>query len=203
LNYWSIPRQWEGATVAVMASGPSLTADQAAAVKHLPRIVTNATYRIAPDADVIYCSDSAFWLHPEYADVFDCPGLRVSCEQIRGVHPNVPPGVLVLRHGGSHGFIDEPTQIRTGANSGYAAIQIAALAGAKRIVLLGLDMQGGHWHGAHPNGLNNPRASSFKRWIRYFNGLAPHLTQRGIEVFNCSPASALTCFPKASLDCVL
>jgi hypothetical protein len=190
---------WEGQTVAVMASGQSLTADAAEAVRHLPRVVTNATYRRAPDADVIYGSDTAFWRHAEYADVFECPGLRVSCEQIRGVHPNTPPGVLILRHAGSHGFIDDPTQIRTGANSGYAAIHIAASAGAKRILLLGIDMQGGHWHGRHPHGLNNPREFSFKRWIRYFNGLAPHLTERGIEVFNCSPVSALTCFPKASL----
>jgi hypothetical protein len=190
---------WDGQTVAVMASGASLTAEVAEAARHLPRIVTNATYRRAPDADVIYASDTAFWRHKEYADVFDCPGLRVSCEQVRGVYPNVPPGVMILRHGGSNGFADDPTAVRTGSNSGYAAIHIAATAGAKRILLLGLDMTGGHWHGPHPQGLNNPLQHSFARWIRYFDGLAPQLKERGVEVLNCSPISALTCFPKTNL----
>jgi len=194
---------WEGKTAVVMASGQSLTAEAADAVRHLPRVVTNATYRRAPDAEVIYAADTAFWRHKDYADVYDCPGFKVSCEQIRGVYPNTPPGVLILRHAGAHGFVDDPTMVRTGSNSGYAAIHIAALAGAKRILLLGLDLTGGHWHGSHPHGLNNPRPYSFTRWIRYFNGLAPHLKDRGIEVLNCSPISALTCFPKVALEEIL
>jgi hypothetical protein len=203
VSYWTIPRQWEGRTVAVLASGPSLTKEDAEKVRHLPRITTNATYRAAPDADVLYGSDVFFWRAADYADVLTCPGLKVCIEQVPGVRPYAPDGVLIVRHGGTQGFTDDPAKIRTGGNSGYAAIHLAASMGAKRILLLGLDMNGGHWHGPHPHGLNNPRAYTFNRWMRNFRTLAPALKARGIEVVNCSPGSALECFPKAALDTCL
>jgi hypothetical protein len=187
----------------VLASGPSLTPEVAAQVRHLPRITTNASYRIAPDAEVLYGSDVFFWRHAEYQDIFDCPGLKVVCEQVPGVYPFAPAGVHVIRRAGSQGFTERPGAISTGQNSGYAAIHLAATMGAKRILLLGLDMQGTHWHGTHPHGLNNPKPDRFRAWIRNFRTLAPALTARGIEVWNCSQASALDAFPKRSLESLL
>lgn len=187
----------------MLASGQSLTVEAAAKVRHLPRITTNATYRIAPDAEILYGSDVSFWRHPDYADVLDCPGLKLCVEQVPGIKPYTPDGVLVVKHGGTHGFTDEPGKIRTGSSSGYAAIHLAASMGAKRILLLGLDLTGGHWHGPHPKGLNNPKEARFKAWIRNFRTLAPALNSRAIEVFNCSPISAVDAFPKVSLDALL
>lgn len=197
--YWSIPKVWEGERVAVLCSGPSLTAEDAALVADYPRIVTNATYRMVPDADIVYGSDVFFWRHEEYADVYEHPGLKVSVEQLRGVTPFVPDGILVLRNDGFEGFCDRQDAIKTGGNSGYAAIHIAASAGAKEIVVLGLDMQGTHWHGKHPHGLNNPREQSFVRWMRRFKLLATELDRRGVKVWNCSPVSALEAFEKCPL----
>ena len=191
---------WTGQRVAVLCSGPSLTKEDAAAVAHLPRIVTNATYRMAPDADVIYGSDKKFWTHPEYADVHSLPGLRVTVEQVRGIAPDVPAGVLVLRQAGTVGFSDKPSALMTGGNSGYAAINLAALAGATEIVVLGLDLGGrGHWHGLHPQGLHNPTEGSFSSWLRRFSGLATALQSRGVRVWNCSPVSRLDCFSRSTL----
>ena len=201
--YWTVPRMWVDHTVIVMASGQSLTRHDADTVRHLPRIVTNGTYRIARDADIIYGSDAMFWIHPDYADVWTCPGIKVSVEQITNIHPNTPEQVRVLRNRGADGFTEEPGHIKTGGNSGYAAIHLAASAGANRIILLGLDMTGTHWHGKHPVGLNNPRETFFVKAMRRFELLAPALRQRGIEVLNCSPISQLECFPKARLaDCI-
>jgi hypothetical protein len=200
VNYWSIPRQWEGATVAVLASGQSLTQEAAEKVRHLPRITTNASYRMAPDADVLYASDVTFWQHQEYAGALQCNGLKVCVEQIPGIYPYLPDEIMVVRHGGTHGFTDEPGKIKTGGNSGYAATHLAASMGAKRILLLGLDLCGERWHGRHPNGLTNPKQPSFTSWIRNFRTLAPALKTRGIEVLNCSPISRLDAFPKANLS---
>lgn len=196
MSYWTVPKQWPG-TVVVMASGPSLTAEDAAAVKHLPRIVTNATFKIAPDAEIVYGSDAQFW--HAYPDAIRCTGSKVCIEQVRGVAPNVPPGVVYLRNGGPSGVSDDPGSIKTGSNSGYAAVQIAVLSGASRILLLGLDLYGTHWHGTHPKPLSNPLEFTFRRWVKSFNQLAPALTARNIEVLNCSQSSALNCFPKVDL----
>jgi hypothetical protein len=88
-------------------------------------------------------------------------------------------------------------------NSGAGAIALAAHWGARRIVLLGYDGQktGGqaHWHGNHPAGLGN--AGSVDKWPAQFRELARHLN--GIEIINCSRATALNAFPQGSLDEVL
>ena len=203
MSYWTIPRLWEGATAVVMASGQSLRQEDADAVRHLPRVVTNATYIRAPDAEIIFAADAKFWHCKDYQDVFACPGYKVSVDSGVGVHPNTPDGVLVLMNSGKQGFDGRRTHIRTGGNSGYAAIHIAATAGAKRVLLLGLDMTGGHWHGKHPEELKDPSEAAFTRWTKHFQTLAQELTRRGIEVLNCSPISRLTCFPKKALrDCL-
>jgi hypothetical protein len=93
--------------------------------------------------------------------------------------------------------------INTGQNSGYQAIGLAHMWGASRILLLGYDFsfQGAkrHWHGDHPNNLGNC-AGNFGRWIQSMNALAEDLKKEGVEVVNCSRATALKCFPRSTID---
>ena len=193
--YFQPGTPWTGATVAVLASGPSMSQAVADSVRHLPRIAVNTTFKLAPDADVIYAADSMWWLvHRD--QVMLCPGWKVTCQARQSLHPNVPEGVMVMRWGGTVGFDDRPGYLRTGGNSGYAAIHLAASMGAKTILLYGFDASGGHWHGEHPagSGLANPKDASYRAWIKRADGLAPELTKRGIEVVNCTPGSRLACF---------
>jgi hypothetical protein len=72
----------------------------------------------------------------------------------------------------------------------------------ERIVLVGDDMQvddGLHWHGAH-EGLNNPLKRDTERWRRVIDGTAPTIKALGIQVYNASDRSALTAFPKVTLE---
>ena len=191
--YWeNFQPVWKGQTVAVLGSGPSMSKKVADSVQHLPRIVLNTTYQLAPDADYIYASDTAWW--HRFPDVFTCPGVKVSTQASTQIHPNTPEKVLILRNGGRHGFDDRPGYIRPGSFSGYAALHMAASLGAKQILLYGYDCYGGHWHGAHPKGLGNPLEQTYRRWLRELESLAPMLKQRGIDVINCTPKSRLKCF---------
>jgi hypothetical protein len=192
---WVIPPMFAGQTVAVLASGPSMSQAVADRVRHLPRIAINSTYRLAPDADVIYASDSMWWQrNPE---ALQCAGIKACVEAVRDIPPNVPDAVRVLRNTGREGFDPNPGCVRTLLNSGGVGIQIAVHARAARILLLGFDMRGGHWHPQHERPLGNPGAALFARWIGYINGLSRQLT---VEVLNCTPGSALTCFPVVSLE---
>nr|WP_288093342.1 hypothetical protein [Thauera sp.] len=87
-------------------------------------------------------------------------------------------------------------------NSGAAAISLAAERGAQRILLLGYDCQRtngqAHWHGDHPRGLGN--AGSMDKWAGSFAELAENMRKRGVEVINCSRATALTVFPRSDLE---
>lgn len=103
------------------------------------------------------------------------------------------------------GLNTKPGEVNSGLNSGFQAINLAYHFGARRIVLLGYDMQhtGGktHWHGDHPRGLTN--AEGISSWVKYFRPLAEDLARLGVEVVNCSTDTALTCFTRAPLEATL
>lgn len=182
---WTVPPDWRGETVVVMATGPSLTQEHADACRGLRTIVVNNAYQLAPWADVLYFCD-ARWI-----DVHPCAlkfaGLKVSLEDDR---------VLRLENGGESGIDERPTHLRTGRNSGYQALNLAVLFGAKRILLFGFDMKAKgktHFFGRHPPSLE--RQHPYQVWIRHFNQAAPVLKSMGVEVWTCTD-SALTCFER-------
>lgn len=111
-------------------------------------------------------------------------------------------GLYWMRCARDSGFTDELDTINGGGNSGFQAIHLAATFGAKRIVLLGYDMQRTegkmHWHGRHWGRL--PNGNGFPSWIRQMGPLAKDLRGRGISVINCSRVTALRCFPRTSLE---
>jgi hypothetical protein len=151
-------------------------------------IAVNTSFRLAPWADALFAMDEPWWaLHiKEVRDVFR--GDLCSSSQ------------HVKRHGvrslGTMGRGWEPY-----GNSGAGAVSLAAFAGAARIMLLGYDCKNGpggkvHWHGNHPRGLGN--AGSMPKWPAQFAKLARAVA--GVEVINCSRATALTVFPRSDLE---
>lgn len=95
--------------------------------------------------------------------------------------------------------------IHQGGNSGYQAINLAYLWGARAVVLLGLDCgfdpRGAvHWHGAHAAPLTNPNEATFATWRVNFNRLAADLRADGVPVYNCSRQTTLDCFERMPLD---
>lgn len=119
----------------------------------------------------------------------------------------IDPGVHIVPSVNEPGLSMNPHVIHQGANSGYQAINLAVLMGAKRIALLGFDMKASsgdvHWHGKHPNGLNNPTDLQFQMWLDAFRTMPPDLEKIGVEVINCTPDTALDCFPLRGLESVL
>lgn len=93
-----------------------------------------------------------------------------------------------------------PGVIKLGGNSGFQAVGLALLFGAKRVILLGYDMQltGGrtHWHGDHKK-LGNPAADKMKRWHGNFALLA---AQTSVPILNATRETALKCFPRVNLS---
>jgi hypothetical protein len=191
VSFWSIPPMWRGRTVAVLASGPGMSAQIADSLRAAgtPAIAVNDTYRLAPWAQIRYAADAEWWHENPEAALFD--GLAVSVSAV--------PGVLQLQNTGVEGFERHPAAVRTGGNSGYQAVHIAIHAGAARVLLCGFNMsnaEGMHWHGAHVRPLRNTDQGSYARWVDRFAALK----DIGPEIINCTPGSALTCFPHMDLD---
>src|SRR5690606_16590906 len=173
--------RWPGATVVVAASGPSLTKEDLEFVRGKAKlIVVNATFKLAPWADLLYAADFRFWevYAPKIFPTFQGEMWSVS-EMARDRF-----GTYWIRCGTGQGFSREPDTINGGGNSGYQAIHLAATFGAKKIVLLGFDMQrtGGleHWHGKHEGNLPNGRG--FASWMQQMTPLARDLEAMGVEV---------------------
>jgi hypothetical protein len=201
----AVPKIWEGETAVCIASGPSLTPDDVNAVKGKARVIAiNASYVLAPWADVIYCADMKpfkwYWdkgpKGHESVRMRDCQGLKYSLTSTARAYA----GVKLLRRGPLEGLSLNPTILHTGHNSGYQAINLAVLMGVKRIVLLGYDMQQSagqeHWHVDHPNVSRSP----YQKFRACFATLVQPLNDAGVDVINCSRRTALTCFPQMPLE---
>ena len=109
--------------------------------------------------------------------------------------------IHILGNAGTTGLSDKPGSICTGQNSGYQAIDIAVQAKAKKILLLGMDMKHinnkSHAHNGHEVTTNG---SELKEFAKNFNSMQIPLKERGIEVVNCSPDSAIECFRFSTVE---
>lgn len=143
-----------------------------------------------------YFADHHWWTwHKEKPAFRDFAGQKCSIENTGGQVDD--PNVHMLRNGGKDGLSDKPDRIHTGQNGGYQAINIATLAGARRIVLVGYDMQytGGksHWHGDHP--VKVPEA-----WYGMYAKNFVAISKLGLDIVNASRETALKCFPRATIE---
>lgn len=165
-------------TVCVLATGPSLTPEDVARVRHLPCIAVSDAYRLAPWASALVSADKAWWrVH--------APDFAGPCYALADV-----PGV------------EKITDLNMGSNSGLLGCHVAAhRMGATRILLLGVDMHGSHFFGAHAPPLKNTSAERYVAMKKQFSEW--HYQHKRVKVWNCNPESGLDCFPKMTLEVAL
>ena len=185
-----VPRLWPESTFVCLGCGPSLIPADVEACRGRARVLAvNDAWRLAPWADVLYACDARWWRHYQGVPAFH--GLKF------GLEPVIYRDVQTLQDTGPEGLEVEPTGLRTGRNSGYQAINLAVHLGARRILLLGYDMQrtGGaaHFFGEHPEGLRQP--SPFETFLAAFPTLLGPLATLRIDLVNCSRHTALTSVP--------
>jgi len=226
---WQVPKTWEGETAFIIAGGPSLRTMvidkqgakkpelfDASILRKRGRVITiNDAWALAPWADVNYFYDSSWWrmqidknpgawdrktgmVYRTFHDQI-YKGFWVSGSQDFATHPQVH----ALRLTGQTGLETKSDGLKHGSNSGYQCINLAYLFGAKRIVLLGYDMQPAtngrtHWH-------SEPRQSNFAQVLKlsmlpHFETLVQPLKEAGVEVLNANPNSALQCWPKVTVE---
>lgn len=197
----SVPRLWPGSTIVCLGTGPSLTREDVAYCRGRARVIAiKHAIEWAPWADALYScgSDAGKWWQRHGEALADYAGLRYTLDF------EAKPWATVLRNTGYTGLETDPSGLKTGKNSGYQSIGLARHLGAKRIVLLGFDMKpdaqgrehffGKHWHGQAP---------PFQAFRDLFETLVQPLRGEGVEVINCTPDSALTCFKQMPLTAAL
>lgn len=155
---------------------------------------------LAPWADALIASDRRWWIENPHAVKF--AGMKFTVDPPGGCERFKHPDVISMKNGGAVLFDDRPTHLGGGGNSGFHAVHLAAHFGARRVLLCGFDMKpsknGQHWFGEHEWRQNFQMP--FDLFIERFTQSAPAFRKRGIEIINCTPGSALKCFPFMSLQ---
>lgn len=206
-DLWTVPRAWEGERVYIIGGGPSVAHAGYSAIARLHQtgrvIGINDAYRLRY-CDALIFADRKWlqWPHTRRDLTSSSYGYligRVAREEANG-----DPPFHRLARDMMAGLSRNP-QALSGWDCGSNAINLAYhfTGGRPRdIVLLGFDMGGGNWHSRH---LSPPRDAEYlaRNVIPYFERMAAELRAEGIRVINCSPGSALTCFPIMSLADVL
>jgi hypothetical protein len=175
----------------VAAPGPSLKAFGHTDI-HL--IAVGDAYRLFPEADILYAADLAWWQarNPKFA------GKKLICQFPRepnreAIAKELGVTVIPARPGGSFSFRGA---IHYGKHSGFQAINLG-LRFSRLVVIVGFDMKGTHFFGAHKQPLR--QKLNYSRWIAEMHEAARHLPKQ-YRIINATEDSALECFESMPLE---
>lgn len=202
---------WSGETAIIIASGPSLKKQDVELCRGRGKVIAiKKCVELAPWADVVYGCDGPWWRSmvglPKFA------GLKLAyeptvCGPEWGIQRvEIPDDPKFKREKINQMLFEKTGVVGSGKNSGFQALNLAAQFGAKRVILLGFDMQAAsseacHWYGRN-NWMQagNPDNFSYHNWRRLLTAAAPDLAARGIDVINASRETALTCFRRLPIE---
>lgn len=227
-RWWTVPREWSGETAFILGGGPSIGSVD---VSRLPGriIAVNNSWELRRDADVLYFCDADWWerkansrfnKRPKSPDLDSYPTNAATIrEHFKGKYivtisdargPELRRLRILPRQGlNPQALSTKPDHLAFGSNGGYQAMNLAALFGAARIVLLGFDLRvekdaagkivRTHWHQGHghPPGVQDAKLTGMRK---HFARLVEPLKAAGVEVINASVGSALTCWPMRTIE---
>lgn len=229
---WVVPRMWEGGECWILGGGSSLPRQfgvpdeviQKVMTNELPKstyssyfkeihnkhvIGVNVAFQLGDWISMMYFGDLPFYrnymlqLHEFHnLKVTDTGNLPQQPELIQN-HKNIKK----LKRDMRSGISEYQDTLRWNHHSGGGAINLAALTGVKRILLLGFDMKPSgdvtHWHAGGPGYYKPTVQKSFDRFLMSFPKIAEDAKRLHIEILNVSMESAITVFPKVQLKEIL
>lgn len=159
---WTITREWEGETVAVLGAGPDMTAELAETARGHKTIAVNRAVKFAPWADMFVALDPH---HPFWEGRENFEGIKVC-------------GVECDYDARYAGMLYENVRLREGRmvqirNNAMAAIRIAERMGAAKILLLGFDPE--RYEEVHAH-------TGFRGLVEGLEQIAAELRAKGVEV---------------------
>ena len=189
-----------GETVFLLGGGSSLRGFAIDRLRGRQVMAINSSYRLCSWSQSLYFSDID-WFHNHRTVVENWVGLAATATQ-SGY--GLPEKVLRLIALDRDDFGRGDICVKHGPSSGHVAISLAIAMGAARVILLGYDMGiiGGRSH--HHDDYQTESDKLFRDdFLPGFAGWNAAAERAGVEVLNCTPGSALTEFPMASIDMIL
>lgn len=196
LKYSFIDKIWKDETVYIVGGGPSLKDFQWSKLKDKKIIAINRAYEVLPWAEVLYWTDTRFYKWYK-SDIDKFRGIKVTCRAC----PTMTNDIIVLKPTNKNKIDLRSSYIAHGNNSGYGAINLAVKLGAKKIYLLGYDMNSkpnqSHWHSGYSV---NHVHSVYPKMIEQFYNIKNDVKHLNIHIFNANVKSKLECFRKCTIE---
>lgn len=195
-------QDWYRDTAVVVGNGPSMLSFpvETLARPRVRTLVANGGYCVVPHADVLMCTDKR-WLasHPDLSGYL---GPMVVVTRPEAVLKRDPRMVFVHRK-----FIGDATSdpfarrdtLAEGWNSTSTNISLAIIRGARRIVLLGVDLAPAPdgRRRTYDDSRDNAKVAALRygRQVKHLTLQSEWVKRKGVQVLNCSPLSELRCYP--------
>jgi len=199
---WTPEKWWDGLDAFVIGGGPSLRHFDWACLAGRKTVGCNDAFALGPDVCTVCIFGDLRWFntHRKSLEKFPNPVFsnQPSLHNGKGV-----PWLRTMKR--------EPkglykNALGWGGNTGCAAINLAFVLGASRVFLLGFDLKVSegktNWHDRN---ISKPTDSSYKNFEKGFTEIAKNLPKvfPGGQIFNCTPGSRLTVFPRMDLKAAL
>ncbi len=159
---WTITREWEGETVAILGAGPDMTKELAESARGYKTVAVNRAVNFAPWADMFVALDPH---HPFWDDKDSFPGIKVC-----GVECDYDARYAGLLYETVVINDNHIIQIR---NNLLAAIRVTERMGAAKIILLGCDPE--RYEEVHGH-------TGFYGLVQGLPQIIAEITLKGIEV---------------------
>jgi hypothetical protein len=211
-----IEKRFSKLTICCIATGPSLTLQQidAARQKGFVLFGCNNVWNDVPDLSLLYACNEGWWVH--YWNTTELPLYPAEKWTTNKVAAQ-KFGLNWIAEKDAAGLSTDPRRIHHGHGSGYTMLNLAFLMGASRIVLLGYDCKYApdysgkdlkvgssprHYFGEYPSALLHWPITSVKKgvhveMVKLYQTVAD---QGAVEIVNCTPGSAIDCFPRCDIE---
>ncbi len=196
LEWWQVPELWPDSTMVVIGGGPSISSTPLHLIHHLPCVAANNAFKLGPWVDAMFFGDCR-WFEWHKEALLKYEGIKTTtCERHRG-----KMGIKLLKRENSEPLAKSSDSLAWNKSSGAAAINLAVHLGARRIILVGFDMQQvdgqSNYHNEHKT---RSGEKVYRRFKSRMPQLAKALQERGISAINATPGSALNAFPIMALE---
>jgi len=208
VEYWTIPRIWEGEPCVILGGGRSLSQVNLKFLSKSRVIAVNDAYKLG-QWDACYFKDGNWY----YQDAFkhlpedgtngeallNFKGLKVtSCSD----ELEEDPSIKHMQRGRRDHLERDPRFITHACNAGAEATALAIMMGCNPIVLCAFDMkteEGKHnWHDNHTRTIPSNIYENY--FMTPFRALAKDVEKLGVSIINCTIGSALDTFPIVGLE---
>ena len=201
-------------TIVCVGTGPSLTPEQIQSARRFRLFACNDAFRRVPDCELLFACNYQWW-DARWPEVKDLAAEKWTTRK----ESAEKYGINWIDEVNRPGLSQDPALLHHGHSSGYQLLGMAYRAGAERIILLGYDMRFAPDYdgkakrvGSGPRHFFGEYEPRLQHWpsVKVQAGVHIELLdlyrsvarQGLVEIINCTPGSALDCFPHRDIDCV-